>query len=210
MRPAHIRSFMLVTCLLISAVAWAQPTPAVAPTPVVTQVVVPAPTPTPVLSPVAAPATTVTVVPAVEAVPANPPAKAAEPIPTPTPTPLAPTFVGCFTWAPICLAWQGALSLVEYNLSTGKFGETFDPSIGYGPVFFPNSWYALTLGGYLTAAIGQQGVPNRVKPSIILGLPGGVHFGVGLPITEQSSGPALTQVTFMFGFAGQISLGSAK
>jgi hypothetical protein len=120
----------------------------------------------------------------------------------------SPQFGGCLAGGDVCLGPSASITVGEFNLSTSKFAGGIIPGIGYGATFRPNEWYATGAALYLSFIVGQ-GQPNQAIPVLMFSFANYVRLGLGVSITEQTSGPAQTQWKLFFGLGSDFG-GSSK
>jgi len=108
-------------------------------------------------------------------------------------------FGGCFAGGQLCAGPSVAITVGQFNLATSKFSGGVSPGVGYGVTYRQDQWYATGLAAYLAFTVGGSD-PNQAIPSLMLSFANYVRVGAGVSITEQSSGPALTQWRLLFGF----------
>lgn len=95
-------------------------------------------------------------------------------------------FGGCFAGEQLCAAPAVAVTVGEYNLTTGRFAGGVSPGIGYGLTYRPDRWYATGLAAYLAFSVGGS-EPNSAAPALLLSFANYVRLGVGMLIREQAA-----------------------
>lgn len=107
-------------------------------------------------------------------------------------------FGGCFSGGSVCLGPSASVTVGQYNVSTGKFAGGVIPGVGYGATVAADQWYQTGLAVYLSFKAGGA-EPNQAIPSLMLSFANYVRVGLGLALTEQSSGPAKKDWLVSFG-----------
>lgn len=104
------------------------------------------------------------------------------------------------TFSQFCFGPSAAITLGQYNLTTGKFLGGVMPGAGYGITLFADKPYQTGLAAYASfRAGGGTDVPNQAIPSLVLSFANYIRIGFGCAFTEQPVGPVSRQWLINFG-----------
>ena len=108
-------------------------------------------------------------------------------------------FGGCIKDGAVCFGPSAAVTVGQYNLTTGKFLGGVIPGVGYGATFFADQWYQAGLSFQMAFTVGSA-APNSAVPGLMLSFADYVRVGAGLAVTEQTSGGPTKEWLLRFGF----------
>ena len=108
-------------------------------------------------------------------------------------------FGGCVRGDTICFGPSAAVTVGQFNLTTGKFLGGVIPGIGYGATFFADQWYQTGLSLQMAFTVGSA-APNSAVPGLMLSFADYVRVGGGLQITESPIGGPTKEWLIRFGF----------